>query len=56
MNDALDERGVGGNEYHTNCILNAIKETEAAMLSRMRGEVSTRISSEDIGGPFLISN
>ena len=56
MNDALDERGVGGSEYHTNCILKAIKKSEAAMLNRMTSEVSTRISSEDSGGPLLIRN
>ena len=32
MKDTLDERGVGGSEFHTNSILEAIKESEAKML------------------------
>ena len=32
MKDALDERGVGGNEFHTNSILEAIKQIETKML------------------------
>ena len=30
--DALDERGVGGNEFHTNSILEAIKQSKTRML------------------------
>ena len=56
MKDALDERGVGGSEYHTNCILNAIKQTEGVMLNRIQGEVSSRIPSEDSGGSLVIMN
>ena len=45
MKDALDERGVGGSEYHTNSILEAIKQSETRMLSSV--SQSPSISSED---------
>ena len=58
MNNALDERAVGGNEYHTNSILNAIKQSEDKMLNHIKVS-STRISREDnLGsdGPLVITN
>ena len=33
IKDALDERGVGGNKFHTNIILEAITQSETRMLS-----------------------
>ena len=35
LNAALDERGIGGSEYHTNNILNAIADSERRMLSTL---------------------
>ena len=54
MKDALDERGVGGSEFHTNSILTAIKQTEALMLNRLQSEVS--IPREESGGSLVITN
>ena len=49
MKDALDERGVGGSEYHTNSILQAIKESEARMLSTVNGPRELSPVSENSG-------
>lgn len=45
MKDALDKRGVGGRKFHTNSILEAIKDSEIRMLSRVT----------DVTGPLLVS-
>ena len=55
MKDALDERGVGGSEYHTNSILEAIKESEARMLSGVNGTGPPSLVSEN-GGTLLITD
>ena len=47
MKDALDERGVGGSEFHTNTILEAIKKSEVSMLHRLHQSQSSLESSED---------
>ena len=55
MTDALDERGVGGSEFHTNSILAAIKQSEIAMLQRLHQSESRPESSEDTA-ELLIEN
>ena len=46
MKTALDVRGVGGNEYHTNNILQAIKLSGMRMISRV--ECNVRVSPSEI--------
>ena len=53
MKDALDERGVGGSEFHTNSILEAIKKSETRMLSSVSNPCPS-LMSEDNGGIFSI--
>ena len=36
IKDALDKRGVGGNEFHKNSILDTIKQSETRMLSSVQ--------------------
>ena len=50
MNDALDERGVGGSEFHTNTILSAIKEAQISMLGHMQSQVAAPLASQDNQG------
>ena len=47
MNKILSERGVGGNEFHTNAILSAIEESNKNMLSVMKN-VTTISGNEDV--------
>ena len=49
MNNVLDERGVCGNEYHTNSILDAIKQSKDKMLNHFQVS-SPGISGEGSGG------
>ena len=55
MKDALDERGVGGNEYHTNSILQAIKLSETRMLSSVQYP-GPALSDIDNSGTLCITN
>ena len=55
MKDALDERGVGGSEFHTNSILEAIKNSEARMLSSVSIPCPL-LTSEDNSGILSIVN
>ena len=56
MTDALDKRGVGGSEFHTNSILAAIKQSKRAMLQRIHHSQPRLGSSEDDTAEFLIEN
>ena len=47
--DALDERGVGGSEFHTTSILESIKESETKMLSSVSNGLYPSLVSEDSG-------
>ena len=55
MKDALDERGVGGSEYHTNAILETIKEGEARMLSTVNRPCPPSLVEEN-SETLLITN
>ena len=54
MKDALDERGVGGSEFHTNSILEAIKVSETKMLSSYSKEIPSLVSEES--GTLVITD
>ena len=56
MKDALDERGVGSSEFHTNSILEAIKESETRMLSTVSSATCPSLISEDNSGTFIITD
>ena len=56
MKAALDERGVGGNEYHTNNILQAIKLSEMRMISRVECNVQVSPSEIDNSEALCITN
>ena len=47
MNKILSERGVGGNEFHTNSILSAIEESNKNMISVMNN-LTTSNGDEDV--------
>ena len=47
MQKMFDERGVGGNEFHTNDIISAIEESNNKMLSVMKN-VTTSYGNEDV--------
>ena len=47
LNAALDERGIGGSEYHTNSILSAIADSERRMLSTLDLPNATRGDPEE---------
>ena len=49
MKDALDERGVGGSEFHTNSILEAIKNSETRMLNSVSNTCPLLISEDNCG-------
>ncbi len=49
MKDALDERGVGGSEFHTNSILEAIKNSETRMLNSVLNTCPLLISEDNSG-------
>ena len=46
MNSVMDERGVGGNEFHTNSILKAIE----ASVQKMQDIVSKAVVANSNGG------
>ena len=53
--DALDKRGVDGSEFHTNSIIEAIKESEVKMLSRvLNGSCSSLVS--EYSGTLVITD
>ena len=54
MKGALDERGVGGSEFHTNSILEAIKVSETKMLSSYSKEIPSLVSEES--GTLVITD
>ena len=47
MGKKIDKRGVGGNEFHTNSILNAIEESNNNIISVMEN-VTKSNGNEDV--------